>query len=109
MARIQRTTQKDLQIPGNHNGIITHLQPDILESEAKFALGCITTNKASGDDEISDELFQILKDAAAKVLHSTQQGLQDWKMSISFQSQRRTMSKNVQATAQLHSSHMLAK
>ena len=116
MARIQRTTQKDLQIPGNHSGIITHLQPDILESEAKFALGCITTNKASGDDGISDELFQILKDAAAKVLHSicqqcwkTQQGLQDWKMSISFQSQRRTMSKNVQATPQLHSSHMLAK
>ena len=91
MARIQRTIQKDLQIPGNHDGIITHLQPSILESEVKSALGCITTNKASGDDGVSDELFQILKDAAAKVLHSvcqqrwkTQQGLQDWKMSNFF-------------------------
>ena len=62
--------KKDLHDPDNHNGVIIHLEPDILECEVKWALGSITTNKASGDDGISVELFQILKDDAVKVLHS---------------------------------------
>ena len=60
--------KKDLHDPDNHNGVITHLEPDILECEVKWALGSITTNKASGGDGIPDELFQILKDDALKVL-----------------------------------------
>ena len=79
-------TKKDLQDPDNHDGVITHLEPDILECEVKWALGRITTNKASGDDGIPVELFQILKDDAVKVLHSicqqiwkTHQWPQDWK------------------------------
>ena len=75
--------------PYNHDGVITHLEPDILECEVKWALGSITMNKASGSDDIPVELFQILKDNAVKVLHSicqqiwkTQQGPQDWKMSV---------------------------
>ena len=68
----------------NHNGMITHLEPDILECEVKWALGSNTTNKASGDDGIPVELFQILKDDAVKVLHSIcqQQWPQDWKRSV---------------------------
>ena len=73
----------------NHNGVITHLEPDILECEGKWALGNIITNKASGGDEIPIELFQILKDDSVKVLHSicqhiwkTQHWLQDWKRSV---------------------------
>ena len=66
----RRTIQKDLHDPNNHDGVITHLEPDILESEAKWALGSITMNKASGGDGIPDELFQILKDGAVKVFHS---------------------------------------
>ena len=62
--------KKDLHDPDNHDGVITHLEPDILESEAKWALGSITTNKASGGDGIPAELFQVLKDDAVKVLHS---------------------------------------
>ena len=62
--------EKDLHDPENHDGMITHLEPDILECEVKWALGSITTNKASGGDEIPAELFQILKDDAVKVLHS---------------------------------------
>ena len=62
--------EKDLHDQGNHDGMITHLEPDILEYEVKWALGSITMNKASGDDEIPVELFQILKDDAVKVLHS---------------------------------------
>ena len=62
--------KKDLQDPDNHNGVITHLEPDILECEVKWALGSISTNKASGGDRIPVELFQILKDDAVKVLHS---------------------------------------
>ena len=62
--------KKDLHDPDNHNGVITHLQPDILECEVKWALESITTNKASGGDGIPVELFQILKDDAVKVLHS---------------------------------------
>ena len=81
--------KKDLHDPGNHDGVITHLEPDILEREVKWALESITTNKDSGDDGIPVELFQILKDDAVKVLHSiwqqiwkTQQWPQDWKKSV---------------------------
>ena len=107
---------KDLHDPDHYDGVITHLEPDILECEVKLALGSITTNKASGGDGIPVELIQILKDDAVKVLHSicqqiwkTQQWPQDWKMSIFIQSQRKAMTKNAQTTAQLHSSHMLVK
>ena len=62
--------KKDLYGPDNHNGVITHLEPDILECEVKWALGSITMNKASGGDGIPVELFQILKDDAVKALHS---------------------------------------
>ena len=65
---IEELYKKDLHDPDNHDGVITHLEPDILECEVKWALGSITTNKASGDDEILVELFQILKDDAVKVL-----------------------------------------
>ena len=108
--------KKDLHDPGNHDGVITHLEPDILECEVKWALESITMNKASRDDGIPVELFQILKDDAVKVLHSicqqiwkTQQWPQDWKSQFSFQSQRKAMPKNAQTTAQLHSSHTLVK
>ena len=81
--------KKDLQDPDNHDGVITHLEPDVLECEVKWALESITTNKASGGDGIPVELYQILKDDAVKVLHSvcqqirrTQQGPQDWKRSV---------------------------
>ena len=81
--------KKDLHDVENHNSVITHLEPDILECEVKWALVSITTNKASGDDGIPVELFQILKDDAVKVLHSicqqiwkTQQWAQDWKRSV---------------------------
>ena len=67
----------DLHDPDNHDSVITHLEPDILESEVKWALGSITMNKASGGDGIPVELFQVLKDGAMKVLHSTCQ--QIWK------------------------------
>ena len=106
--------KKDLHDPDNHDGVITHLEPDILECEVKWPLGSITTNKASGGDGIPVELFQILKDDAVKVLHSicqqiwkTRQWPQDWKGQPSFQSQRKAMSKNAQTTTQLHSSHTL--
>ena len=62
--------KKDLHDPDNHNGVITHLEPDILECEVKWALGSIIMNKASGGDRTPVELFQILKDDAVKVLHS---------------------------------------
>ena len=65
--------KKDLHDPDNYNGVITHLEPDILECEVKWALGCITTNKASGGDGIPAELFQIPKDDALKVLYSIYQ------------------------------------
>ena len=95
--------KKDLHDPDNHDGVITHLEPDILECEVKWGLGSITINKASGDDGIPVQLFQILKDDAVKVLHSicqqiwkTQQWPQDCKRSVSFPSQRRAMPKNAQ-------------
>ena len=81
--------KKDLHDPDNHDGMITYLEQDILKCEVKWALGSITMNKASGDDGIPVELFQILKDDAVKVLHSiyqqiwkTQQWPQDWKKSV---------------------------
>ena len=78
VARIhRRTIQKRYHDPDNHNGVITHLEADILECEIKWALGSITTNKATGGDGIPVELFQILKDDAVKVLHSICQ--QIWK------------------------------
>ena len=108
--------KKALDDIDNHEGVVTHLEPDILGCELKWALGSITTNKARGDDGIPDELFQILKDDAVKVLHSicqqtwkTQPWPQNWKMSVFIPIQRKAMAKNVQTTAQLHSSHMLAK
>ena len=67
---IEKLSKKDLHDPDNHNGMITHLEPDILECKVKWGLGSITTNKASGGDGIPVELFQILKDDAVKVLHS---------------------------------------
>ena len=71
MAQIhRRTVQKDLHNQDNHDGVITHLESDILESEVKWALGSITRNKGTGGDGIPDELFQILKDDAVRVLHS---------------------------------------
>ena len=90
MARIhRRTIQKRSHDPDNHDGVITHLEPDILECKIKWPLGSITTNKASGGDGIPVELFQILKDDSVKVLHSicqqiwkTQQWPQDWKRSV---------------------------
>ena len=93
--------------------MITHLEPDILECDVKWALESITTNKAGGGDGIPVELFQILKDDAVKVLHSIckfeklSSGHRTGKGQFSFQFQR--MPKNAQTTAQLHSSHMLVK
>ena len=89
MARInRRIIQKNLHDPDNHDGVITHLEPDILECKVKWVLGNFTTNKARGDDGIPVELFQILKDDTVKVLHSicqqiwkTQQWPRDWKRS----------------------------
>ena len=108
--------KKDLHNPDNHDGVITHLEPDILECEVKWALESITTNKGSGGDRIPVELFQILKDDAVKVLHSIclkfgklSSGHRTGKGQFSFQSQRKVMPKNAQTTTQLHSSHMLVK
>ena len=106
--------KKDLHDPDNHDGVISHLEPDILECEVKWALGSITTNKARGGDGIPVELFQILKDDAVKVPHSKCQhiwkhnnGHRTGKVQFSLQSQRRAMPKNAETTTQLHSSHML--
>ena len=94
MARIHRRTvqKKKINDPDNHDGVITHLEPDVLQCEVKWALGSITTNKASGGDGIPVELFQILKDDTVKALH-----------------QRKAVPKNAQTTAKLHSSHTLVK
>ena len=103
--------KKDLHDPDNHNGMITHLEPDILECEVKWALESIVMNKASGGDGILVELFQILKDDAVKVLHSICQ--QMWKTQQWPQESKRSVfiptPKNAQTTAQLHSSHALVK
>ena len=108
--------KKDLHDQDNHDGMITHLEPDMLEGEVKWALGSITTIKASGDDGIPGELFQILKLMLLKCCtqyvskfgklssgHRTEKGR------VSFQSLRKAMPNNHQTTAQLHSSHTLAK
>ena len=116
MAKIHRTIQKNFNEPDYHDGVITQLEPDILECKVKWALGSITMNKASGGDGIPVELFQILKDDAVKVLQSICQ--QIWKLSsghksgksqFPFQSQRKAMQKNIQVTVQLHSFYMLAR
>ena len=108
--------KKDLHDPDNHDGVITHLGPDILECEVKWALESITMNKASGGDGIPVELFQILKDDAVKVLHlicqqiwKTHQWPQHWKSQFSFQSLRKAIPKSAHSATQLHSSHRLAK
>ena len=109
--------KKDLHDPDNHDAVITHLEPDILQYEVKWALESITANKANGGDGVPVELFQILKDDAVKVLHSICQ--QIWKTltsghrtgrgQFSFQSQRKAMPKNAQTNVQLCSSHILVK
>ena len=102
--------KKDLNGPDNHNGMITHLEPDILECEVKWVLGSISASprksKTCGGDRIPAEPFQILKDDAVNMLHSicqqickTQQWPKDWKGELSLQSQRKAMPKNVQTTA----------
>ena len=105
--------KKDLHDPDNHDGVITHLEPDILECEA---LGSVTRNKANGGDGIPVELFQILKDDAVKVLYSicqqiwkTQQWPQDWKRSVFIPIPKKGNGKEFSDTSQLHSSHMLIK
>ena len=107
--------KKDLHALVNHDGVITHLEPDVMECEVKWALGSITLNKASGGDGLPVELFHMMKDDAVKVLHSicqqigkTHQWPQDWKRSV-FISIPKAMPKNAQTTAQLHSSHTLVK
>ena len=112
----EKLYKKDLHDPGNHNGVITHLQPDILECEVTWALESITMNKASGGDGIPVELVQILKDDAVKVLYSNaskfgklSSGHRTGKGQFSFQCQGKAMPKNAQTTTQLHSSHTLVK
>ena len=107
--------KKDLNDLDNHDSVMIHLEPEILEYEVKWNLGSISMNKASGGNVIPAE-FQILKDGAVKVLHSicqqiwkTQQWPQDWKWSVFIQSQIKTIPKNAQTTAQFHSSHTLVK
>ena len=113
--------KKGLNDPDNHDGVISHLEPDILECEVKQALGSITTKKANGGDGIPIELFQILKDDAgvqlkfctqyASKFEKLNSGHRTLKGQFSFHSQRKAMlmPKNVQTTTQLHSSHTLAK
>ena len=108
--------KEDVHDPDNHDGVITHLEPDILECEVKWALGRITTNKASGADGIPAELFQILKDYAVKMLPQyasksgkLSSGHRAGKGQFSCQTQRKAMPKNAQTTTQLHSSHTLVK
>ena len=106
--------KKDLCDPGHHNGVITHLEPDILECEVKWALGSITTGEASGGDGIPVELFHILKYAAVKVLHAicqqiwkTQQWPQDWKRSVFILIPKKGNPKECSNYCQVHSSHTL--
>jgi len=108
--------KKDLHDPDNYDGVIIHLEPDILECEVKWALGRITMNKSGGGDGILFELFKILKDEAVKVLYSicqqiwkTQQWPQDWKRSVFIPIPNKGNAKNIQTMAQLHSFHTQAK
>ena len=105
MAREKNCTKKSLNVPDNHDGVVTYREPGILEYEVKWALGSITMNKASGGDGIPAELFQILKNDAVKVLQSicqqiwkTSNGYRTGKGQFSFQSQRMAMPKNLQTT-----------
>ena len=109
-------TKKDLNDPDNHNGVVTHLEPDNKECETKWALGSITTNKASGGDGIPVELFQILKADAVKVLHSTcqpiwktQQWPQDWKRSVFIPIPKKDNAKECSNDAQFYSFDVLAR
>ena len=114
---IEELYKRDLHDPDNHDGVITYLEPDILEYELKWALESITMNKASAGDGIPVELLHVLEEDAVKVLYSICQqfgklssGHRTGKGQFSFQSQRKAMPpKNAQTTAQLHSSHMLVK
>ena len=108
--------KKDLNDLANNDGVITHLEPNILECEVKWALESITTNKVSGGDGIPVELFQILKDDAVKVLHSicqqiwkTQQWSQDWKRSVFTSTPKKGNAKECSDYCTTDSSHMLAK
>ena len=108
--------KKDLHDPDNHDGVITHLEPGILECEVKWILGSITMNKTSGGDGIPGELFQILKDDAVKCCSQYagkfgkfSSGHRTGKGQFAFQSQRKAIPKNAQTTAQLHSFHILAR
>ena len=112
----EEVCKKGLNDLDKHDGVVTHLEPGILECEVKWALGSITMNKASRGNRIPPELFQILKDDANKLLHSirqqiwkTQQWYQDGNNQFSFQFQRKAVPKSVQTTPQLHTFHMLAK
>ena len=107
---------KDLYDPDNHDGVITHLEPDILECEVRWALGSITTNKVSVGDGIPAELFQIVKmmllkcyTQYASIFGKLSSGHRTGKGQFSFQSQRKEMPTNAQTTRQLHSSHTLEK
>ena len=109
---MEKVYTKDLHDPDNQDGVITHLEPDILECKVKWALGSITMNKASGGDGIPVELFQILKDDAVKVLHSicqqiwkTQQWPQDWKRSVFIPNPKK--GKDCSDYCTVHSFHML--
>ena len=106
--------KKDLNDLDNHDGVIAHLESDVLECEVKWAFRNITANKASGGDRIPRELFQILKDDAVKVLHSicqhiwkSQQWPQNWKKSVFVPIPEKAVPKNIQTTTQLHSFHRL--
>ena len=98
--------KKDPHDPNNHDGVITHLEPDILECKVKWPLGTVTKKKASGGDGIQTKLFKILKDDAVKALHSicqqiwkTHQWPQDWKRSVFFPIPKKAMPKNVQSVS----------
>ena len=116
VARMHRELyNKDLHDPDNHNGVITHLEADILECEVKWALGSITVNKASGGDRIPDELFQVIKDAV-EVLYSicqqiwkTQQWPQDWERSVFIPTPKKGNAKECSNYHTIDSSHTLAK
>ena len=112
----QKNNKIDLHNPDNHEGVITHLESDILEYEVKWALESITMNKFRGGVEIPAKLFQILNYDAIKVLHSVCQKIRKtWQCQrtgggqFSLKSQRKAMPKNVQITTQMHSFHVLAK
>ena len=106
--------KKDLDDPDNDDGVIIHLEPDILECEAKWALGSISMNKASGGDGIPGEVFQVLKDDAVKVLHSicqqiwkTQQWPQDWKNSVFISIPKKSSAKECSIRDQIANIHWI--